>query len=332
MKTSMIVCLIGLVLFSIPSYPEVLTSFPDIGKPYVLRIDGGYIYITDQYSVLVYDQKTFKLVKRLGKMGEGPQEFKSYPKITFTSDRLILCDVYKIIIYSKDFKLIREINLHFTADRVIPIEGNFILKISKDFNKKEHTVFALYNSKLEKIKDLVIEPPDPDDHEFLITPRTVCRSWNDKVYIAQPEKGFYIEVFNKKGEKLYQIEKNIEKIKSGEKHRKLVMDEVLYFLGRRRFERGRQRGAFDRPIKEYLPPFRNFWVLDDRIYMKTYDITETKEKYIIMDLKGNILMTVFLPKVFWENLTFNKNKFYYLEDNEEEGWVLQAVDLSMEKK
>jgi len=42
-----------------------------MGKPYELRIDGGYMYITDQYSVLVYDIKTFKLVKRLGNKGEG---------------------------------------------------------------------------------------------------------------------------------------------------------------------------------------------------------------------------------------------------------------------
>ncbi len=323
----MILCMICLVLFSIPSYPEILTSFPDMVRPIELRMDGGYFYISDQYSVLVYDIKTFKLVKRLGKKGEGPQEFKTYPKITFTNDRIILCDIYKIIIYSKDFKLIREINLHSSADRIIPIKENFVFKISKVIDNKEYTAFILYNSKLEETKDLVIEPPDPSVYEFLINPWTVCRSWDDKVFIAQPKKGFYIEVFNKNGEKLYQIEKNVEKIKSGEKHRQLYMDEILYFVGRRRFERARERGIFKKPMREFLPAINNFWVLNDRIYMKTYDITETKQKYIILDLKGNILKTVFLPKTYREILTFSKNKFYYLEDREEEGWVLQAVDL-----
>jgi hypothetical protein len=317
-----------LVLFPIGYlYPEVITNFPDMGKPYELRMDGEYIYITDQYTVFVYDAKTVKLVKKLGNKGEGPEEFKSYPKITFTSDRLILNDLYKIIMYSKDFILIKEINLHSTSDRVIPIEDNFILKISKVIDKKEHTVFALYNNKLGKIKDLVIEPPDPGVYEFLITPWTVCRSWNDKVFIARPQKGFYIEVFNKNGEKLYRIEKNLENIKSGEKHRKLFMDEVLYFVGRRRFERARERGIYKKPMREFLPSIKNFWVLDDRIYVKTYDITDTKQKYIIMDLKGNIQKILFLPKAHREILTFSKNKFYYLEDTEEKGWVLHAVDL-----
>ena len=102
----MICSLVCLVLFSITSYPEVLTSFPDMLRPIELRMDGGYLYISDQYSVFVYDMKTLKLVKKLGNKGEGPQEFKTYPKITFTRDRLILCDIYKIVLYSKDFNLI----------------------------------------------------------------------------------------------------------------------------------------------------------------------------------------------------------------------------------
>lgn len=89
MKNIMILCLMCLVSFSMV-YPVVLTSFPDMVKPIELRIDSGYIYITDQYSVFVYDLKTFKLVKKLGSRGEGPQEFKSFPKINFTRDKLIL--------------------------------------------------------------------------------------------------------------------------------------------------------------------------------------------------------------------------------------------------
>ena len=69
----------------------------------------------------------------------------------------------------------------------------------------------------------------------------------------------------------------------------------------------------------------NFWEIDDGIYVKTYDITDTKEKYIIMDLKGNIQKTLYLPIVFKELLTFNQNTFYYLEDTDEESWALHAV-------
>jgi len=78
-----------------------------------------------------------------------------------------------------------------------------------------------------------------------------------------------------------------------------------------------------------MPAINNFWVLDNAIYVKTYDITETKEKYIIMDLKGNILKDVFLPKAPMELLTFANKAFYYLEDSEaEECWALSSVDIN----
>lgn len=106
------------------------------------------------------------------------------------------------------------------------------------------------------------------------------------------------------------------------------MAEILFSVGRSRFEQARKRGAFDRPLMEFVPAINNFWVIDDTIYVKTHDITDTKQKYIIMDLKGNIRKELFLPIVFKEILTFHNNTFYYLEDNEEkENWVLHAVDL-----
>nr|NIM77679.1 hypothetical protein [Candidatus Aminicenantes bacterium]NIN40885.1 hypothetical protein [Candidatus Aminicenantes bacterium] len=312
--------------------PEVLTNFSDMVKPNELRIDGEYVYISDQCSVFVYDMKNFKLVKKLGNKGEGPQEFRDSPKITIASDRLILNSIYKIIIYSEDFKLIKEMNLPLAVNGIIPCGDNFILEHSEVIDNNKYRLFAVYNSKIEKTKDLLTTPIDPGITKILIAPWTVCRCRDDKVFIAQPHKGFYIDVFNKNGVKLYQIEKNVGKIRSEEKHRNLYMEEMLFSLGRRIFERARQRGVFKRPMREFLPSIGNFWVLEDRIYVKTYDITDTKQKYIIMDLKGNILKTVFLPRAYKEILTFSKNKFYYLEDREEEGWVLQALDLSQEKK
>ena len=120
----------------------------------------------------------------------------------------------------------------------------------------------------------------------------------------------------------------MEKIKSGEKHKRMRLEEILYFIGRKRFERFRARGTFKKPLSKFIPCINNFWVIDDRIYVRTHDITDTEEKYIIMDLKGAILKTVFLPRTYREILTFNQNKFYYLKESEnDDGWTLHSVDL-----
>jgi len=327
MKKNVILCVMCFVLVA-DVYPEVLTSFPDLARPYWFRLDGGYIYISDLYSVLVYDMKTFKRVAKLGRQGEGPGEFRSLPKIAVTKDRLILSDPYKILIYSKTFKLIKEIKLISFTDLVFPVEDNFVFKGSRDVDREEYNVFALYNSRLEKIKDLLIEPDNEYDRKFFILPFSQSRTWKDRVFIAQPRKGFYMDVFDKDGKKLYHIEKEVEKVKSEEKHRRFFMEEILHIVGRSRYERAKNRGVFDKPMMEFLAPIKNFWVVENRIYVKTHELTDTKEKFFILDIKGNILETVFLPKTYRELLTFRNNKFYYLEENEDdEVWELHSLDL-----
>ena len=175
MKKCMILCIMCFALFA-NVYAEVLAAFPDMITPRELRMDGGYIYVSDQFSVLAYDMKTFKRVKTLGRKGEGPQEFRAWPGATFTKDKLILSDPYKIIIYSKDFKLLREISLRSHSGRVHPVEDFFVLTKSQVIDQKEYTIFALYNSKLEKIKDLVIEPYNEYNSKYFLTPFSRSRT------------------------------------------------------------------------------------------------------------------------------------------------------------
>lgn len=327
MKKWIILCVLTLTVF-FQVYPEIVANFPDLGKPTEIRIDGGYLFISDQYSVLVYDLKSFKQVKKLCRKGEGPGEFQQRPRIEYTSDKLVFSDVYKIILFSREFEYLREIRLGTVSDRALPINDRFVITDSRTINNKPCRVFLLIDKKGRKITDLVIESLGPQIRNYFLTPRTRARSWKDKVFIAQPHKGFYINVFDKHGKKLYHIDKKMKKIKSKKKHKQSVLDEVLFSAGRSRFERARKIGAFDRPLKAYVPAIRNFWVVEDNIYVKTFDIIDAQEKYIVMDLEGNIQKTLFLPVVFNELLTFHNYTFYYLEDNEEEeSWVLHAVRL-----
>lgn len=324
MKKALICGIAGLLL-PISMYSKVIAHFPDLVKPYQLRMDENYVFISDQSSVFIYDIKTFKLIQKLGGPGEGPQEFKYSPNITITKNKLILSGNSKLVIYSKEFKLIKEIITHFTPDGIIPSENNFIGWYNPNLDKNKYIAYQLYNYKSEKIKEFaVVQIPGVVTYN-LTNPWPECRTWDDKIFLTQPEKGFYFDVFDKNGNKLYEIKKDMQLIKSGENHKKWIRDEYLFILGRKLFEKHRKRGTFDRPLKKYLQVINHFWVMDNRIFIKTLDITDTQQKYIIMDLKGNILNTVFLPITYKECQTFLKNTFYYLEDTDEEGWVLNAV-------
>ena len=327
MRKSLCIFLLGITSFGLAS-PEILTKFPYMVNPIELRIKKDYMYISDQYSVFIINMKNFDLVKKIGNRGEGPEEFRTSPRISFSGNKLILYDSDKIVIYSSDFKLIKEEKLTTYTDRVIPIDDNFVLSNSRIIGTKNYRVFTLYNNDLTKIKDLVVEIKNPYFQKFLINPWSRCRSWKDEIFIVQPNKGFYIVVFDKNGNKLYTIFKEMEKIKTEEKHKISYMEEIRYFVGKKLFQKALQKGAFNKEMREFVPAINNFWVLDNFIYIKTFDITDTSEKYIIMDLKGKILKEVFLPKTYLEILTFNNNKFYYLIENEvDEAWVLHSIGL-----
>ena len=331
MKKSLCVFLLVMINCGFAT-PEILKKFPYMVNPIELRIKKDHMYISDQYSVFIINMKNFDLVKKIGNRGEGPEEFRTSPRVSFTDNKLILYDSNKIVVYSHDLKFIKEIKLTTYTDRVIPIDDNFVLSNSRIIGTKDYRVFTLYNNDLTKIKDLLVEVKTPNFQKFLINPWSRCRSRIDEIFIAQPNKGFYIEVFDKNGNKLYTIFKKMKKIKTEEKHKKFYMDEIRYFVGNKLFQKALQKGAFNKEMREFVPVINNFWVLDDFIYVKTFDITDTSEKYIIMDLKGKILKEMFLPKTYLEILTFYNNKFYFLIENEvDDAWELQSIGLGFRK-
>jgi hypothetical protein len=81
-------------------------------------------------------------------------------------------------------------------------------------------------------------------------------------------------------------------------------------------------------LPNLLPDIKDIRVVDDRIYIQTYDILGENDKYIILDLTGVFLNTKWLPKAYVKKFTFYKNCFYYFCENENgEGWELHMLKL-----
>jgi len=328
MSRIIILCVL-MIAFVSQLFPKILTTFPDMVRPVELRVDDSFIYISDQHSVYVYHKNTLALAKRLGNRGEGPQEFKTRTRIGLSKDVLIVYDNRKIIEYSKDLEFLKEMSLPFTIDRLSQAGNNFLFTESKTVDGKESYCFSLYDNNKQFVKYLIIDYECFSTRKFLINPWPVARCWDNKIFISQPHKGFNIAVFNENGEKIYEIEKQLNKIKYEEKHKNYLFEKIRYFLGSKKVKRTMKR-ARNIPTPEFVPDIRNLSVTDNHIYVKTYDITDKTEKYIIIDLNGNIEKEVFLPIAFMETFTFNNNKFYYLkesDDDENIGWILQEVAL-----
>lgn len=327
MRKAILFTLLSFILF-IRIHPEKLHTFFDISTPRMFLVDKNYVYISDRntHSVLVYDLEHFELIKKLSRKGEGPRESTTPPSIDITGDRIFVSDQVKIIVYSKDLKFLGELRPGMWMPEIIPVQDHFVLLNRKSFGNKEYHVLSFFNEKFEKLKDITISPKAASDYLFF--PIAVVRSWRDRVYVNDPEQGFFIGVFNKTGEKTYTIEKKPAKIKAAERHRQRFIEHSINALGKKLFAKHKARGRYKKPLPKYIPHIKNFWVTDDTIYVKTYEVNDKEDRYIIMDLKGEILETRYLPRAFYNKFTFSNNRFYYLADNEEEeGWELHAVEL-----
>lgn len=75
--------------------PQKVASFPVIGKLRQIFIKNEYIFIKDKKNIYCYDLNSFKFIKKLIKIGEGPSEFIRVPLISFSKNIYIYITKYE---------------------------------------------------------------------------------------------------------------------------------------------------------------------------------------------------------------------------------------------
>ena len=115
MKKTITLSLVLLFIVSI-IYSKKLGTLSDIVNPFSITIDSGNVYIVEGPKVYIYSLKDLNFIKKFGKKGEGPEEFRTAP---MTNMGNIMIDVYsefilvnslgKLSYFSKDGKYQKEI-------------------------------------------------------------------------------------------------------------------------------------------------------------------------------------------------------------------------------
>jgi hypothetical protein len=300
-------------------FPERLATFPEIMKPTSIAVDNNQLYICERSSIYLYSTTDFKLVKKFGRQGEGPGEFKNGPILKVFPDYLLINSIGKVIYFTRDGEFLKEKKTTgpFTY-MVFPLGENFV-GLEGKFNreaKKSSTAITLFDKDIKSIKVLAESerktPGRSGSIEMEITHdylgHDVC---GENVYIGETKNGFCFEVFNSKGDKLYRIDKEYEKLEVTDEYKKKFIEEMKEWSF---YKRLKDRVKFT--CRKYFPAFSNFRINNKKIYVFTYKEKDEKPEVIIMDLKGNILKKTFLPDkgIF----SIDNDRFYYLKENEEE--------------
>ena len=322
---------------------------PDVLEPVSLVVANGKIIIPEETHIAIYSLADFHLEKKFGRRGEGPGEFSYPPKITAFPDHLVANTMGKLIHYSYEGKLIRETKIiipyNYGIWPMLPVGENFVgfpMEVKKINPGKMQLLHIgrLYDQEFKSTKQLceaihpMVPPPPPPPQagtkpkptpkqDFEVIPEYVDYAIvDDKIFLADNRKGFHISVLDKKGDLLYEIDKEYKSRKVPEEYKEAYMKRQQEHPDWESLQK-----QFNYKFKENFPAFFSFKVADKKIYVTTYEKKDEKCELVVMDLDGKILKSSFsfpLPPyqdpsysftLFSNQYEIYQDKIYYLDYN-----------------
>ena len=354
MRKIIIVCIICfvLVLSSILSGKE-LGILSEVLKPQLLEVKNEKLYIIEGASVYIYSARDLKLLKKFGKEGEGPGELQVLPFlsniISVYPEYLFVQGLNKIIYYTHEGKLIKEMKKNPNIMKLIPLGKNFVGVASKIIpgKNREFQAVCIYNEALKEKKELFRREIFPSSQKLLMIPRSMNFTvYNNTIFLEKSKKGsIVIEVFDADGNAINKIEKKVEPIKVTNYYKELSIEDLkadnLVRLEMKQFGGWEHyKKMLNMQWPDYLPEIKDILVSENRIYLQTYKEKNGKIEYLMMDINGKNQKFTFLPKVkepsFINRMAgkgtrffdIENNKFYYLyEDDENEEWIVHREDI-----
>ncbi len=316
-----------------------LVTFPDLVDPQSMSMDEDQVYIVDGHEVFIYSLNDFSLLRIFGKAGDEPDAFKSRGGsgvqliVNVQSDNIVISSEERVSIFSKRGDFIEILTEFPQMDYIVPFGQKYIgsaYEVHVGTGKSvQH--FFLMDDAFDMIKDLAQSPlgggsargfggPDRKMHIDLAPPYFGFKIFENRIYVANTHKGFFIEVFDSDGEKLYEINRNYEKRKITETYRQ---KRELEIQNRPFYRRYKDFVVIDET--EHIPAFRNFAVTDRKIYTYTYESEKTNQEIVVLDLEGNHLFDVHVP--FADCSRIHKSKYYFLVLNGDDEWELHVLPI-----
>jgi hypothetical protein len=150
---------------------------PDVIEPLVLVVSEEKIIIPERTHISIFSIKDSHLENKIGRRGEGPGEFTYPPKITAFPKYLLANTMGKLILYSYDGDLIKEIKIpipyNYRTWPMLPVGNNYMgfpieVEKTKQGTINLHHIGRLYNKEFKPVTQLCepIRPLVPLPHRL----------------------------------------------------------------------------------------------------------------------------------------------------------------------
>ena len=347
-----IILILMLLFISLTLASEKLGTLSDLLKPESITVQGNDLYIVEGATIHVYSIADLKLQIKFGKKGQGPGEMPAAPnysnKITVFKDHVVAECQNKLVYFSKEGKLQKEIKkTSFTIIQSIPVGKNFAvskLTPAEDGKTMYHSI-SLFNSEMKEIKELyrmkfMQQGQPPEAKLNMLFDHPGFKVFDNKIFIEESIEGFIIDVFDENGKKMYRIQKDFEKKKIPGKYKENIIEGLKNdFMIKALGGWDNFKTLFKYYFPETFPAIQGIEVSNNKIYVQTYNERNNQDEFIIMDLKGKVKKTIFLPKFRNISLigsilgaklhTIQNDILYYLSENEDtEEWEFYRVQIN----
>ena len=317
-------------------FSTIVVKLKEINRPDTICVDKDYLYISENASIYIYSVKNYRLIKRFGKRGEGPEEFIPYRLgllINVVNKNIFISSMGKMSVFSKNGIFKKEIKAS-SGKEFQPLDFNFI---GWEFYQEDKTTYRginIYDSYLKKKKEItrLVHSVQEGKGFKIFSARLILKTYKNQIFMSGGEE-FIIDRYNKNEKKLLSINQEYKKIRIKDKDKKNVMD---FFKTDRRYKKDYEIIKKLIRFPDYFPCIRSFFISDDKIYVRTYNQSEEEAEFFIFNLNGRLIKKLFLPitaqnpKVLFLSYpyTINNEKIYELIDNvEREEWELHVTNI-----
>lgn len=319
------------------TYANKVITLKEINQPRMIAISRSRIFITEKATIYSYSLKDFKFQNKFGKEGEGPNEFKiphgeTGIKIYANQDWLLVNSAAKLSYYSHEGDFIKETKVS-PMTYFIPAGDKFVANgLAETNGPVPYLAIFLWEGDF-KSKKILLKTDVPMGMGVKINVPAYNFKYlvnNDKIFLSCGKENIRIKVFDLKGRELNLIRGDTEAVPMSAR---LKSDIITFY-------------KTDPGVKDYwpyfkkaivfpkrLPGLKDFLVDEDRIYVQTYQEKNNQYKWIIFDIAGKKIKSLFLPigktsPVAASPFTIHGGKYYYLKENiESENWQLCVKEL-----
>jgi len=330
----LLLCFFSWSVYTLNGAGEKIISFPDVNKPSRFAVDGDRLFINEQFTISIYSLADNRLIKKFGRQGEGPQEFKISAVMNLFPDGLAVISYCKISYYTRDGEYIREKRapLHFYPGARILTKDLFVsLKNYVELRKSLWILDAEFNPIIEVYK----EKTKHKFGEFLgnFWPFT---AEGNRIFSVKDNE-FQVGIYDTAGKEVAHISREYERIKYTPEHKEEFFKHI-----KAQIPPGNP-DAYQRIVKfsifpECLPAISNLFIANNKIYIGTFGKENGKSEFFVYTTDGKFIERILVPLtpkydgyMFYYPYTIKDDKLYQLIENGTTGdWELHISGIKQE--